>query len=94
MPVLLVRQRAEDYVAWRALFDQHAGTLRAYGSAGGRVFRSAVDPHEIWVLLDWDDLERARLFARSDDLREVMARAGSAGQPEVWLLADDDGPRG
>jgi hypothetical protein len=44
------------------------------------------------VLLAWDDLERARLFVDSDDLRETMIRAGVAGQPDIWFLEDVERP--
>jgi len=92
MPVLLVRHRATDYAVWKAVFDEHAATLRAYGSRGGRVFRSDADPSEIWTLLEWDDLDRARLFAQSDDLHEVMVSAGLADNPKFWFLEETDRP--
>ena len=57
---------------------------------GGRLFRSAIDPHEVLLLLEWDDLERARLFADSDDLREAMTRAGVTDRPDFWFLEDGD----
>jgi hypothetical protein len=44
------------------------------------------------VLLEWDDLERARLFADSDDLREAMARAGVTDRPDIWFLEDVERP--
>ncbi len=40
------------------------------------------------MLLEWDDLERARLFADSDDLREAMARSGVTDHPDIWFLVD------
>jgi hypothetical protein len=90
VPLLLLRQTVADYAAWKLAFDEHGITRRANGSRGGRIFRGAGDPHEVLVLLEWDDIERARLFADSDDLREAMERAGVAGQPDIWFLADGD----
>lgn len=63
MPVMLIRHKVADYGAWKPLFDEHGTTRRANGSRGGRLFRSADDPNEVVVLLEWDDLERARFFA-------------------------------
>ena len=48
----------------------------------------AADPREVLLLLAWDDLERARLFVDSDDLREALIRAGVAEQPDIWFLED------
>jgi hypothetical protein len=86
MPALLIRHHVADYAAWKAVFDEHETTRRANGSQGGWLFRDATDPQEVLLLLEWDDLERARLFADSDDLREVLARAAGTDGPEIWLL--------
>ena len=61
---------------------------RANGCQGERLFRNARDPGEVLVLMGWDDLERARLFAQSDDLLEAMARAGVTDRPDVWFLEE------
>jgi heme-degrading monooxygenase HmoA len=88
MPSLLIRHHVADYPAWKAGFDEHEPTRHANGSQGGRLFRDAADPNVILVLLEWDDLERARLFADSDDLRETMTRAGVTDRPDIWFLED------
>jgi heme-degrading monooxygenase HmoA len=88
MPSLLIRHHVADYAAWKAVFDEQELTRRANGSQGGRLFRSSSDPNDVLLLLEWDDLDRARLFADSDDLREAMARAGVTDQPDIWFLVD------
>ncbi|MBA2520757.1 MAG: cyclase [Chloroflexia bacterium] len=88
MPAMLVRHKVADYGAWRPVFDEDEVTRRANGSRGGWIFRGADDPNEVVILLEWDDLERARLFADSDDLRETMERAGVTDRPDIWLLED------
>ena len=91
MPCLLIRHTVQDYSAWKAVFDEQADLRRANGSQGGRLFRST-ESGEVLVLLEWDDLERARLFADSDDLREAMARAGVTDRPDIWFLEDVERP--
>lgn len=90
MPSLLIRHRVADYPTWKAVFDEHEPTRRANGSREGWLFRAAADPNEILVLLAWDDLERARLFVDSDDLREALAQAGVTDRPDIWLLEEVD----
>lgn len=92
MPYLFIRHRVRDVARWKAVFDEHAITRRANGSRGGQVLCSDADPNEIVILLEWDDLERARLFADSDDLLETMDRAGVEDQPVIWFLEDLDRP--
>ena len=90
MPSLLIRHKVKAYDTWKAAFDEHEPTRRANGSQGGRIFRGADDPPEVLILLTWDDFERARLFADSDDLREAMEQAGLTDRPDVWVLLDGE----
>ena len=90
MPVFLIRHKVTDYATWKPVFDDHGTNRRANGSRGGRLFRNSADPNETLILLEWDDLARARLFAQSDDLREAMERAGVADEPDVWFLEEAD----
>ena len=92
MPCLLIRHKVQDYATWESVFDEHESTRRANGSRGGRLFRSATDPHEVLLLLEWDDLERARLFIDSDDLQEAMMRAGVTDRPDIWFLEEVERP--
>ena len=92
MPSLLIRHRVADVAVWKAVFAEQEIVRQANGSRGGRILRAAADPEEILVLLEWDDLERARLFVDSDDMQEAMRRAGVTGEPEFWFLEDVDTP--
>ena len=92
MPCLLIRHKVQDYPAWKAVFDEHESTRRANGSQGGWLFRDADDPLEVLLLLEWDDLERARLFVDSDDLREAMAWEAVTDRPDIWFLEDVERP--
>jgi len=90
MPALLIRHKVADYAVWKPVFDEQSGTRAANGSLGGRIFISHADPDEVLVLLEWDDLERADLFALSADLNEAMVRAGVADRPDIWILQEVD----
>ncbi len=86
MPYLLVRHKVEDYARWKPLFDAHGTTRQASGCRGGQLFRNANNPNELVILFEWDNLENARQFTQSSDLREVMQRAGVIEQPDVYFL--------
>ena len=88
MPSVLIRHKVQDYSNWKPLFDAHSSTRRAAGSKGGRLFRSADDRDELFILLEWDDMARAREFVESQELRDAMKRAGVADQPDIYLLID------
>jgi len=88
MPYLLVRHRVENFETWKPIFDEHGATRGEHGGKGGYLFRSAEDPNEIVLLLEWEDLEKARRFAQSEDLREAMQRAGVADRPDIYFLEE------
>ena len=88
MPHMLVRHKVEDFENWKPVFEEHGETRRESGSKGVRLFRNADAPNETVVLLEWEDLEDARRFAQSEDLRETMQRAGVADQPDIYFLEE------
>ena len=88
MPYMLVRHNVEDYEKWKPVFDEHQSTRRESGGKGGYLFRNADDPNETLILLAWEDLEDARRFAQSQDLRETMQRAGVADQADIYYLEE------
>ena len=90
MPYMFVRHKVEDYERWKPVFEEHGSTRRESGSKGVRLFRNADAPNETVILLEWDDLEKARRFAQSENLRETMERAGVADEPDIYFLEEVD----
>jgi heme-degrading monooxygenase HmoA len=87
MPYALVRLKVEDYAKWKLVFDQQGSPRKAGGSQGARIFRNADDPNELVILLQWDDLEKLRQFAQSEE-PQVRQRAGATDQPDVYFLEE------
>jgi hypothetical protein len=77
-----------DVDTWDRVFLEEADTRRANGSRRERQFRSARDDGELWLFLEWDDLFRAELFVRSDELRAALIRADVVDRPDYWYLND------
>jgi heme-degrading monooxygenase HmoA len=90
MPYLLIRQKVTDYAQWKSAFDAHSLARQANGSRGGQLFRSASDPNELIVLLEWDVLERAAQFAHSEAWREMLQGAGVVDHPTICFLKDGE----
>ena len=92
MPYVLIRHKVQDYAVWKLAFDEHGAARQAAGSKGGYLMRNADDPSELVIVLEWDDLGKARQFVQSDDLRQAMERAGVADQPDIYFLEQVDQP--
>jgi hypothetical protein len=59
---------------------------------GGYLLRNSDDPNEVVIFLELDDIEKARQFVQSEDLRKSMERSGVADQPDVYFLDLVDRP--
>src|SRR5712692_676409 len=59
MSYVMVTQKVADYARWKPIFDADGANRQAGGSKGGQLLRSADDPTELVVLLEWDVLEKA-----------------------------------
>ena len=92
MPYILIRQKVRDFAEWKAVFDEHGTMRKATGSKGGYILRNNDDPSEVLVLLEVEDLGRARQFVRSEDLRRAMQRAGVVDQPTIYFLDEAGRP--
>ena len=44
------------------------------------------------LLLEIEDVDRARAFSESDDLRETMQKAGVIDKPDIYFLELADSP--
>jgi len=88
MAHILVHHKVEDYTKFKAAFDGHATFRSQSGSKGGKVFRSAGNPNDLFILLGWDSLENAQKFAQTDNLKRAMQSAGVVGMPEVYFVEE------
>jgi heme-degrading monooxygenase HmoA len=86
MSYLLVKQNVGEFNKWKSLYDKHSDTRKASGSKGARMFRNTNNPNETLLLFEWNNIENARKFTQSDDLRQKMQEAGVIGQPDIFFL--------
>ena len=52
-----------------------------------RLLRNIDDPNEVILLFEAEDIEKAREFANSSDLRETMQKVGVIDKPDIYFLS-------
>ena len=87
MSYIVVIHKVRDYASWKLIFDADGANRQAGGSKGGQLFRSADDPNEVVMLFEWD-LEQARQFSQSEELRAKMQEAGVLDRPDFYFLEE------
>ena len=88
MATLFVHHKVRDYTAWRKVFDDLTAMRTGYGCTGHKVFQSPSDPNEITIFTEWKNVDQAKTYATSNDLKEGMKNAGVVSQPDVMFLAE------
>jgi hypothetical protein len=82
---MFARHQVNDYGKWRKAYDDFDDERKKMGVTGAAVYTAADNDRDITVTHDFDSLDKAKAFAESDRLRQVMISAGVAGQPTIWF---------
>jgi quinol monooxygenase YgiN len=85
MVKLFVRHPVADYGSWREQYDAFDDERRDMGVTAAGVYQGVDDPNDITVWHDFESRDAAESFVASPRLREVMDKAGVAGEPSVWF---------
>ena len=88
MIYLLVHHEVADYPAWKSVFDSSLDWRAHQGERSCRIFRGVQNPNELTLLCEWENVEKARAFIASDDLKSRMAKAGVITTPQVQYLTE------
>lgn len=88
MATVIVTHRVSDYDRWRPAFDQDAPQRKKAKLTSWTVHRDHADPNLLTIIMKTNDLDAAKRFADSPELRDVMQSAGVEGPPDIKMLDD------
>ena len=88
MTYVLVMHKVEDYNKWKSVYDENGAMRKAYGSKCAFVFHNSNDPKSMVIITEWENIEKAKGFGESEDLKITMQKAGVIGQPAVYYLEE------
>lgn len=86
MPHVLLQHTVASYEEFKAIYDADAPHRQRRGSKNARLFRKAEDPNVLFMLFEWDDLEKAHNFADGYELHEAMKWASVVGEWKIDVL--------
>ncbi len=90
MTVLRIKHKVRDYDSWKTVFDDFRETRKKGGEKSYRICHTENDPNELDVIFEWDNLENARSFVKSPELKNAMEKAGIMEAPEISFLKEVD----
>lgn len=83
MPYTIGQAKVKDYAKWESAFGAPEGKAarKAAGAKSWQVFRTANDPNEIIVLVEWNNLDNARKYYQN---KEFLQRQLGIGVLGLW----------
>ena len=88
MVAMIVRHRVANYESWRKVFDSMHDIRAAHSWTGSEVYRDATDPNLVTVVNHVADVESAKRYGGSQELRDGMAKAGVISTPDITFLSE------
>ncbi len=76
MATLYVPHKVADYPKWRAVFDELYPVRKEFGETSERIYRSASDPNELAVLVEFGSADEARAWGTKAKTERGIAARG------------------
>jgi hypothetical protein len=86
MATVILNHRVEDYKKWRPVFDADTRRRTEAGMKNEKVFRSADDPNNIYIIADVADPSTTAKMMNDPDLAAKMKEGGVISKPTVTVL--------
>ena len=83
--MMIVRHKVKDFAKFKQSYDSNDSLRQANGIHSFVIGRGVDDPNMVLVATKVDDLEKAKAFSKSDDLKNAMEKAGVSGKPNIVL---------
>jgi len=81
--VMAVSHIVKDFDTWKKGFDAHESMRTASGLTKMAVSRDMGNPNKVLIFLKIADLQKAKDFAASPNLKETMQKLGVTSKPEI-----------
>ena len=85
---LIVRHRVADFAEWKLVFDSMIPIRKEFGFLGHRLYQDPGDPNLVTIVNLVRDVDSAKRYGGSAELKAGMAKAGVQGPPDVHFLAE------
>ncbi len=85
MDKVFVRHTVDDYAKWLNVFNSVEGMRKNAGEKSYFIYTTDDNPKDVIGEFEWDNLNNAKSFFNSEDLKQKMAEAGVNMQPEIFF---------
>ena len=86
MAKVLIKMKAPDFDKWKSAFDEFSADRKLNGSKGGLILHNSDDPNMVFILLEWDDLNKAQKFYGPQSQKRRQDKGEVSREPEVYFF--------
>lgn len=87
MTYMLCHVKVADFSVWKSVFDSHSDAHREAGLTLTHLLRNRDKPNEVFILMEVEDIKKAKAFVTSPDVPDAKKRAGVVGEPKIYFLS-------
>jgi hypothetical protein len=82
---LMINHKVKDWAVWKKAFDSHKQARMDAGLTDRVVSHTVGDDHSVTLVFAVADVDKAKAFMKSKDLKDKMTEAGVEGPPTVFF---------
>src|SRR5579871_1902150 len=93
--VTIIQHKVKDFDKWLTVYEAHDSARKASGLTEIALGRGIDDNNEITVASKSEDMQKAKNFTNSPELKAAMQKAGVTGPPTISfikVIRDDNSP--
>ncbi|MCE3297124.1 MAG: hypothetical protein K0R65_2838 [Crocinitomicaceae bacterium] len=84
--LMIVTNEVKDFDTWKAAFESGSGPRSKMGIQVLGVYRAIDNPNVVTIVSSVSDIEAAKKFSTSPELKSSMEKAGVISKPEIKMI--------
>lgn len=80
--------KVQDYDKWQPTLVEDTPILKDNGAKNVRILRGSDDPNRLIVIMEWENMKKAKDLVKSEFLRERFQAGGVIGKPDIYFVEE------
>lgn len=78
--------RVKDFTSWKKVFDSFYSNRKKGGEKSYSVGTVKGEPNNVYVINEWESVEKFNTFRNSTELQNAMKDAGVLEEPKIYIV--------
>jgi len=80
--------KVEDYDKFLSIIKEDESLIKSFDGKSAQVLQVLDNPNMGIVIVKWENLENAKKFVESEELKARMQAGGVSGKPEIYFAEE------